>query len=1030
MTGSVGLNFTPLEPDVAVAPGSAIGERVGFGEAVGAGFRSASELGFRRDDARRREAYGIYMDPIDRAIQGHIDLPDPIMRTVAEEGFDPSLETLGRIRSWVEENGAQYGYDPEEFDPPEDVIARREEILSDAAAFVDEQNEILGRAGPGTALAGQLIGGVGAEFTDPFNVLTLPAGAPARAGLLATMGVEAAINAGLELAELGARNRFAEELGQETQSPLEAATIGALFGAGGAAAMRGLEVGTIRGFERIGRFLSQRELRALAEAAAGSANPSEAALGNALLQDLAEAGQVGANTSRAAEEEHQRRLAEATAALNEGRAVSMPDQPATLRPRPDEPGGALEMADTRDIQIDTGRSDAPQRINEPFDPDRAGVAMIFEAEDGTRTLVDGRARLDAAREAGIDALPSRIYREADGFRIEDLRRVLDEMDGAEREFLPATLRAYNAMSDDAFNVMAMGGVDAGVAMVVARQMESSPELQFAMIRALQRAGINTPEGALRAMPELSRGLEPIVPEADYTARQKVTARAMDGILEDDELLTALREQRAAVRGEPAGAGSAAEDAILADELRSRVMENMGRNPALERAINAAAKHYAATGRLGDGAGRLLSELRGLTRSGALDRAGDSLPRADAEPQGPAAPAQDGNERFSDPIDGEGAAGQVAATPLVRDPPPEGFSDDLAGREDLKRRVEDGAPREEIDTHPALVRALEEMEARAEQATDLAEVYGTREWHDSRQYVFGSEVESGTRAAIPRWRDEAESFAGEMGPLREREVTILLGPPAAGKSTIAEGLALDRRAAILDPDEIKKTLPEYEGGIGAAAVHEESSDLAKMLEGVMREEGTNMIVPKVGGSPGSIRAMAQRFQESGYRVSIVNMAVSPDEAYIRMIGRFIGTGRIIPPKYMDAVGDNPTRTYQTLRDEGAADGFAEIDNNGGFNAPKPITERVGEFDPFAGSRFDLGAGRGSLLEAANGGAGAGDRGAGAADIIRRDALVDRVPIGVEQIDRSTTRATTMTRQELEDELVAEETFAEVLQYCVR
>jgi hypothetical protein len=1018
----VELNFTQPDPFIATARPRELEGRTGLGEAIGAGFTSAAEQGFRRDDARRREAYGIYMDPIDRHMQGNIELPGEIMQRVLDEGFDPSLDTLEEIRAWVEDEGPQYGYDATAFEDPSEVIARRDQIEGQATELVGEQQSILERAGPGTRLAGELIGGVGAEFTDPFNLLTLPAGAPARAGLLTTMAVEAGINAALELAENPARSRMAEDLGQEGQSALQAATIGALFGAGGAAGMRGLQLGAELGFDRIGRMLDTRATTRIAQTMSRSEDPLEQALGQAVLADLEDAAQVGARETRPAQEEHERRL-EAGARTLEGGAPP-PDRPATLRPAPDRPGGVLESVDTREITFDDSRPS--QRINEPFDPDRAGgVATIFEAEDGTRILLDGRARVEAAREAGINTMPSRIYRQLDGFDLDDMREIIARTDEWQPSAVPRIAQDFQTMHDELFQMISSGGIDAAIGSVVSRALRDTPELQLAMARALNDRGISDVAEAQRMIPELIEGLEEVRAETDIAARQKVLTRAMEEIENDDELLDIMRAGRADLDGDNADV-----DAQLIADAQDLIQRNLG-NREVERAINNAARRYAATGRLGDGARQLLSQLRNFAGRQARDGAGSRRDGGDARAQGEAPPAQDGFAGFEDPLNGAGVDGQIAATPLVREPAPEGFSDDVAGRQDLKRRVEDGAGREEIDTHPTVVEALAEMEARAARATDLDLVYNSREWHETRQYVFkGDDVVTGTRDAMLRFHDEALRFAGERGALRERRATILLGPPAAGKSSIAEGLALDQRAAIIDPDEIKKTLPEFEGGIGAAAVHEESSDLAKILMGLMRAEGTNMIVPKVGGSSRSIRSLVDRFREAGYEVNIVNMAVEPDEAYRRMIGRFVDTGRLIPPSYMDEVGSSPSATYRELREEGVADGYAEIDNNGAFRAPKPIIDRAGSTNPLAGSRFDLSEGRGNLLVAPDGGAGRDSAGLATADIIRRDALADRVAVSVEEVDRNTQRAVTMTRAELEEDLVEDENLASVLFNCVR
>jgi len=236
-------------------------------------------------------------------------------------------------------------------------------------------------------------------------------------------------------------------------------------------------------------------------------------------------------------------------------------------------------------------------------------------------------------------------------------------------------------------------------------------------------------------------------------------------------------------------------------------------------------------------------------------------------------------------------------------------------------------------------------------------YNSPEWHRERTYTIDGKEITGTAAALREWQIQAEQLAWvESGikpqPVaRNREAIIILGPPAAGKSTIANDIAIARRSAIIDSDEIKKSIPGFDRGIGARAVHEESSQLAKIVTADMLDSGVNVIIPKVGENITSILKQIDLLKGSGYSVRIVNMAVSPDNAYRRMIGRFIASGRLIPPSYVDYVGAKPSAVYQELKARGVADGYAEIDNNGAFGAPKPTTEIIGK-NPLEGSPFGL------------------------------------------------------------------------------
>ena len=352
-------------------------------------------------------------------------------------------------------------------------------------------------------------------------------------------------------------------------------------------------------------------------------------------------------------------------------------------------------------------------------------------------------------------------------------------------------------------------------------------------------------------------------------------------------------------------------------------------------------------------------------------------------------------------------------------------------QDLSRMLDQNPTREQIDNHPSVLLALDEIASRPD--TVKIDGYDSDDWHNSRVYKINGEDVVSTDEAMLRFERDAEALAFkelnlDVEPvLANKELTIVLGPPAAGKSTIANELAIANRSAILDSDEIKKTLPEYEGGVGASAVHEESSNLAKELQALMIERGTNIVLPKVGHSASSIRDVISLYKNKGYKVRLVNMDVTPENAFQRMIRRFVSTGRIIPPEYLDKVGSNPSSTYRTLKQEGVADGYAEIDNNGGFNEPKTVREISGE-NPLLGSSFDVPPGGRTGPDAIR----SAER-EGAEDLIQTEALagVDmdlEVPfesvLGAdEQIE-----VRTMTLRELREEMKKEQAAIARLEFC--
>lgn len=265
----------------------------------------------------------------------------------------------------------------------------------------------------------------------------------------------------------------------------------------------------------------------------------------------------------------------------------------------------------------------------------------------------------------------------------------------------------------------------------------------------------------------------------------------------------------------------------------------------------------------------------------------------------------------------------------------------AKRQDLKNLLDEGAPPEVIDNHPAVVEGIMEMTSIPK--TNEMPDYGTPEFWGNRQYTLtdGTPV-VGKEAAVDKLLDEARTLASrEMGletpvPTKfERKAIIILGPPAAGKSTLANPIAAKYGATIIDGDEAKKIIPGFEGGVGAGAVHEESSALIDAVKDVAVGTGENVVFPKVGDRPKSIRRLITELKEAGYNIDLMEMQVTPDEAMRRMYGRFASKGRLIPPDMARAVGDKPSSTFDTLVEEGIADGYTRIDNNPASGAPRPV-----------------------------------------------------------------------------------------------
>ncbi len=190
----------------------------------------------------------------------------------------------------------------------------------------------------------------------------------------------------------------------------------------------------------------------------------------------------------------------------------------------------------------------------------------------------------------------------------------------------------------------------------------------------------------------------------------------------------------------------------------------------------------------------------------------------------------------------------------------------------------------------------------------------------------------------------DELYGSGAPRKERRIDLVLGLPASGKSSaLVEPLAKEHGAIIIDSDAAKERLPEFQGGVGAGAVHEESTQIAANLLGRAFDNGDNIVHPVVGRDLDKLRAMIQNFQEDGYQVHLHHVDLPSEEAARRAYNRYLETGRFVDPEYVLGVGMKPKENFAILVDEGVPHGYSEYSNDVP-RGQQPTLIRKGEADP--------------------------------------------------------------------------------------
>ena len=164
--------------------------------------------------------------------------------------------------------------------------------------------------------------------------------------------------------------------------------------------------------------------------------------------------------------------------------------------------------------------------------------------------------------------------------------------------------------------------------------------------------------------------------------------------------------------------------------------------------------------------------------------------------------------------------------------------------------------------------------------------------------------------------------------REKRLDIVIGLPASGKSSaLVEPISEQYNSRIIDSDEAKKLLPEYNDGWGAGIVHTESQLIADRQFQTAIQNGENITYPRVGGDCAELTDIIAAVKKKGYSVYVHFNELDRNKALGRMINRFLETGRYIKPELVTKYGGSISNTYETLKNRTElVDGFCKWNND--------------------------------------------------------------------------------------------------------
>ena len=228
--------------------------------------------------------------------------------------------------------------------------------------------------------------------------------------------------------------------------------------------------------------------------------------------------------------------------------------------------------------------------------------------------------------------------------------------------------------------------------------------------------------------------------------------------------------------------------------------------------------------------------------------------------------------------------------------------------------------EAINENNAIKNSLEKME-------EIPETYriNTPERELKREEIVKKLMALGSYTGVDTQGKELYNGNVDQG----YRIDLVVGLPAAGKSSVlVNPLSKQNHARVIDSDMAKEMIPEFNNGIGASAVHEESKNIVKQVIVEAIANGDNIVYPIVGG--GDVNKLIKKisaFRNNGYTAYLHLNELPLHKAMARMLNRYLETGRFIPPQIVYEYQNTPIENFEAIiKTEGLVDGYSHYSND--------------------------------------------------------------------------------------------------------
>lgn len=255
------------------------------------------------------------------------------------------------------------------------------------------------------------------------------------------------------------------------------------------------------------------------------------------------------------------------------------------------------------------------------------------------------------------------------------------------------------------------------------------------------------------------------------------------------------------------------------------------------------------------------------------------------------------------------------------------------------KLENGQPitPDEYENIPEVKEARQKAPKDAEETIDMATViYDGIEMprKTMRQMIADKMSLSGSARHIMVDGKEKVVYDGEVAT--DKRADIVIGLPASGKSSaVVDPLSHKYKSKVIDSDDAKKMIPEFDDGWGAGRVHAESKEIVTDVEDNAMAKGENIVIPIVGAEEHKIKKRVNLLKAYGYDVHLHLNDLDPNKAAGRNLRRFASDGRFVDLQSTSFKYQNkPAQVYDTLKKWRKINGYSKVSNDVKFGE-KPI-----------------------------------------------------------------------------------------------